>query len=186
MVLSRAAATPARRRAGLLPSSYASRDGSMTSAPPVAACGVTPSVARQNLDCRKHCRQGGGRTDGQLRCRRLARRCRRSCCSNPSAPLKAGSAGSPTAEQKVCGCEIGSSFSWLAGPGARHDRLRSVVREGRCGPAHFVGAGLFGCSPGWARSWALVCSRSSTSAIPARLRPALQELGAQGPAGARS
>jgi len=46
MVLLRAAATPARRRAGLLPSSYASRDGSVTSAPPVVACGVTLGVVR--------------------------------------------------------------------------------------------------------------------------------------------
>jgi len=140
LVLLRAAATPARRRTGLLPG-HASRNGSMTSAPPVAACGVTPGVARQNLDSRKRCRQGGGRTDGQLRCRRPARRCRRSCCSNPSAPLKAGSAGSPTAEQQVCGGEIGGAFSWLAGPGACHYRLRSVIRKGRCGPAHAVGAG---------------------------------------------
>jgi len=68
--------------------------------------------------------------------------------------------------------DTGGAFWSLARPGACHDRLRSVVREGRCGPAHAVGAGLFGCSPGWARSWALVCSRSSTSAIPVRFRPA--------------
>jgi len=29
----------------------------MTSAPPVAACGVTPGVARQNLTCRRRCRR---------------------------------------------------------------------------------------------------------------------------------
>ncbi len=33
------------------------RNGSMTSAPPVAACGVTPGVARQKLDCRRRCRR---------------------------------------------------------------------------------------------------------------------------------
>jgi len=45
LVLLRAAATPAARRAGLLPG-QASRNGLMTSAPPVAAFGVTPGVAR--------------------------------------------------------------------------------------------------------------------------------------------
>ncbi len=101
LVVLRAAATPARRRAGLLPG-HASRNASMTS----AACRSPWRDAWRggsDLTCRKRCRQGGRRTDGQLRCRRPARRYWRACCPNASGRLQAGSAGSPAAQQQVCG-----------------------------------------------------------------------------------
>jgi len=114
-----------------------------------------------DLTCRKRCRQGGGRTDGQLRCgSQLGGAGGPSF--EPHAPLKAGSARSPTAARRSADADTCSAFWSLARPGA-------ITMTG-CGPAHGVGAGLFGCSRGWVRSWALVCSRSGTSAIPARFR----------------
>ncbi len=170
MVLVRAAATPARRRTGLLPG-HASRNGSVTSAPPVAACGVTPGVARQNLDCRRRCRLGGGRTDGQLRCRRPARRCWRPFVRTPAPHSRPVQPAHRRLNRRCADARsVARSRGWL-------DLTHAVTG---CGPwsaraaAVLLTLWVLGCS-GARRGGCGVgrwCVPGPVPAIPARFRPA--------------
>ncbi len=152
MVLLRAAATPARRRAGLLPG---------------------PCVAERFDDQRATCRslwRDAWRCASEPDLPEALSSAKYAWAPtvNSGAGGRLSSVGGPVVgtpaprsrpvqpahrrlTSRCADADTGGAFWSLVRPGACYDRLRSVVRAGRCGPAHAVGAGLFGPRPPAAR-----------------------------------